>query len=121
VCADHAQIPLISGWAQVYLAADEIEAELIRENLAAEGIEARVLSQKDHFSFAVDLGELSQVRVLVPAYAFAETVAVIARHADARGGVSFACPECGEAFEPGQLQCGSCGALLPSTMRGPAP
>ncbi len=116
VCADHSDIPLISGWAQVYLAVSEIEAELIRENLVAEGIEAQILSQKD-LSFAVELGELSQVRVLVPAFAFGDAVTLIAQHLDASGEVAFACLECGEAYEPGQLSCANCGAQLPTSVR----
>src|SRR5262245_61366604 len=57
-CDQHTEVPLISGWAQVYSAADDVEAELIRDNLTADGIEARVLSQQDHYSFAVELGDL---------------------------------------------------------------
>ena len=116
VCEDHANVPLIMGWAQVYLASGvgDIEAELIRENLNAEGIEARVLSQRDHFSFVVDLGELDQVRVLVPAYQYEEARELIKAHTDAQGEVSFACPECGEAYEPGDSVCAACGASLPS-------
>ena len=112
VCDEHAQVPLISGWAQVYSAADDVQAELIRENLVAEGITARVLSQRDHFSFAVDLGDLNQVRVLVPAYDYLAARELIATHKDSEGEVAFACPACGEAYDPGEISCMACGAPL---------
>ncbi len=117
VCEAHRAVPLISGWAQVYSAVDEVEAELIRQNLEAEGIEARIISQKDH-SFSVELGDLSQVRVLVPAFEFEDGLEVIEQHTSAEGELSFACPECGEAFEPGDARCTSCGADLPATPSG---
>jgi hypothetical protein len=66
-CPDHADVPVIQGWAQIYTTSDTVEADLIRENLQSEGVDAEVLSQKDR-SFNVDLGDLSPVRILVPAY-----------------------------------------------------
>jgi hypothetical protein len=114
VCAEHASIPLISGWAEAYAAVDEVEGELIRDNLEAEGIEARLLSQKDHI-FSVEVGELSQVRVLVPAFEYLDAIDVLDAHKGA-GGVSFACPECGEAYDGGDTRCASCGAALPSSI-----
>jgi hypothetical protein len=115
VCEEHADVPLISGWAQVYSAADDVQAELIRENLIAEGISARVLSQRDHFSFSVDLGDLNQVRVLVPAYDYQAARQLIATHRDSEGEVAFACPACGEAYEPGDISCAACGTPLSAT------
>src|SRR5262245_57625502 len=47
-CAQHTSIPLIMGWAQVYSALDDVEAELICDNLVAEGFDARVFTQRDH-------------------------------------------------------------------------
>ena len=119
VCDAHADVPVISGWAQVYSASDDVQAELIRENLVAEGITARVLSQSDHFSFAVDLGDLNQVRVLVPAYDYEGARELIASHQDAEGEVAFACPACGEAYEPGDVSCAACGNSLPVTTGSP--
>ena len=112
-CPDHGAIPVIEGWAQIYTTSDDMEANLIKENLQAEEIDAAVLSQKDR-SFGVDLGELSPVRVLVPAYAYAEARRVLAQHMDSSGEVSFACPSCGEPFEAGETTCSSCGTPLPT-------
>ncbi len=88
-CETHRAIPVVEGWAQIYTTSDDLEAQLIRENLQAEGVDARVLSQKDHFSLPVDLGDLSPVRVLVPAYAYQEAERLLAEHRDARGDVAF--------------------------------
>lgn len=118
VCEQHAEVPLISGWAQVYSAGDDVDAELIRENLNADGIESRVLSQRDHNVFAANVGELNQVRVLVPAYDYEVAKDLIEEHTDIEGEVTFACPNCGEAYEPGQARCSQCGATLPVAARG---
>ncbi|HEX6133920.1 MAG TPA: zinc ribbon domain-containing protein [Longimicrobiales bacterium] len=112
-CPDHSEIPVIEGWAQIYTTSDDVEADLIRDNLQSEGVDAAVLSQKDR-SFNVDLGELSPVRVLVPAYAYLDAMKVLGEHMDYRGEVVFACPSCGEPFEPGETVCGSCGTPLPT-------
>jgi hypothetical protein len=111
-CPDHRAVPIIEGWAQIYSTSDSIEAGLIRENLQSEGVDAAVLDQKDS-SFAVDLGDLSPVRVLVPAYEYLNALSVLTSHMDARGEVSFACPACGEAYESGAEACGNCGKPLP--------
>lgn len=115
-CPDHTDVPIIEGWAQVYTTADTVEAELIRENLQSEGLDAEVLSQKDR-SFNVDMGELSPVRILVPAYDYLEALDLLATHMDARGEVVFACAVCGEAFDEGDATCRACGASLPVTGR----
>ncbi len=111
LCEEHASVPVIEGWAQVYSTGDEIEAQLIEENLRAEGIDSRVFSQKDR-SFAVALGDLSPVRVLVPAYAYTDALQVIRGHLSQEGEVVFACPQCGEAVEEDAETCESCGAAL---------
>lgn len=112
-CVDHRAIPVIEGWAQIYTTSGVVEAELIRENLQADGIDAAVLSQKDR-SFGVDLGELSPVRLLVPAYAYVEAMKFLGQHMDVAGEVVFACPSCGEAFDAGDRVCRSCGTPLPT-------
>ena len=114
ICPNHRTVPVIEGWAQIYSTSDVVEANLIRENLASEGLDAAVLSQKDR-SFTVDLGDLSAVRILVPAYEYLDAMEVVAMHMDARGELVFACPTCGEAFEPGAAVCATCGAELPTT------
>lgn len=112
-CPDHSEIPVIEGWAQIYTTSDDMEADLIKENLQAEGVDAAVLSQKDR-SFGVELGDLSPVRVLVPAYSYIEGTKLLAQHMDAAGEVVFACPTCGEAFDPGDALCANCGTPLPT-------
>jgi hypothetical protein len=112
-CPDHGAVPVIEGWAQVYTTSDTIEADLIKENLQSEGIDAEVLSQKDR-SFNVELGDLSPVRILVPAYEYLDGIALLRSRMDVRGEVSFACPACGEAYDAGDASCRSCGAPLPA-------
>lgn len=114
LCAEHAEMTVIQGWAQVYTTTSEFEAQLLRDNLVAEGVDARIYSQKDRI-FSVDLGELSIVRLLVPAWAYDRASEVIRDHMDRSGEVSFACPSCGEAYEPGATACSECGASLVST------
>jgi hypothetical protein len=103
---------VIEGWAEVLAVSDEVEAKLIEENLRAEGIESRVLSQKDHSAFPVEFGDLARVRVLVPGYAYPEAERVIAGHRDAVGEVSFGCPHCGEPCDEGERVCSACGEAL---------
>lgn len=89
ICDAHREIPVSQGWAQVYTTSDDLEAQLIRDNLQAEGVDARVLSQKDHFAVPVNQGDLSPVRVLVPAYAYTDAAGLIASHTDSAGEVRF--------------------------------
>ena len=90
----------------------EARAQAIVDEVRQHG-DAAVLSQKDR-SFTVDLGHFSPVRILVPAYEYLDALQVIATHMDRRGEVVFACPTCGEAFEPGDTICATCGGQLPS-------
>jgi len=108
------------GWAQVYSTNDDMEAELIRDNLQADGIDAQVLSQKDHFALPVDLGDLAQVRVLVPAYDWEVAEQLITGHLDHDGEINFACPNCGEPYGEGETVCASCGEALPTAAVGPS-
>ena len=71
LCSRHDAVPLIEGWAEALRTADEIEARLVSDGLNGEGIEARVLSQKDRTN-VVTFGGLSILRVLVPACRFTE-------------------------------------------------
>lgn len=112
LCDLHGAVPVVEQWAQVYSTSDGFEASLIVQNLQAEGIDAQVYDQKDDNAFPVDLGELSIVRVLTPVWQFAEAMEVVNSYMDSAGEVTFACPACGEVYEPGQAQCGNCGASL---------
>jgi hypothetical protein len=111
LCEEHASVMVIEGWAQVYSNANEFEAQLVRENLRAEGIDAQIYSQRDR-AFSLDLGELSIVRLLVPVWEYERALRLIREHMDTEGEVVFACPSCGEAFDPGTRECSSCGAAL---------
>jgi hypothetical protein len=115
LCADHSEVMVIQGWAQIYSTTSEFEAQLLRDNLQAEDMEARIFSQKDNM-LSVDLGELSIVRILVPAWEYERAAEIIRQHMDAEGEVTFACPACGEAYDPGTQVCGSCGADLVPTV-----
>jgi hypothetical protein len=75
-------------------------------------VDAQIFSQKDQM-FSVDFGELSIVRLLVPAWEYEQAQKVIRERMNSDGEVAFACARCGEAFEPGLAQCESCGAVLP--------
>lgn len=115
VCGEHADVRVFEGWAQLYTTGSEVEARLIRENLEAEGIDAEVLSQRDS-TLSFGLGDFSQLRVLVPAFDYRDAHRMLARHMDASGEVLFACPACGESYEPGDVGCRSCGAELPRAL-----
>lgn len=111
-CEEHSVVPVTQGWAQVYTTGDDVEAELIRDSLLAEGIDSQVLSQKDHFSFTMDIGDLAQVRVLVPAFEYEDAMQVLEAHADPTRQVAMACPTCGAPYEAGDATCGACGQSL---------
>jgi hypothetical protein len=111
LCSEHRGVRVTEGWAEVYTTTSEFEAQLVRDNMRAEGIDAQIFSQRDNI-FSVDVGELSIVRVLVPVWSHQEAVGVIRSHMDTGGEVAFACPACGEAFEPGSSECQACGGVL---------
>lgn len=71
MCSLHEDVLLIEGWAEALRSADEIEARLVSDGLSGEGIDARVLSQKDRTN-VVTFGGLSVLRVLVPAFQLEE-------------------------------------------------
>ncbi|MFW6331103.1 MAG: double zinc ribbon domain-containing protein [Gemmatimonadota bacterium] len=111
-CPEHADVVILEGWAEVLSIPNEVEARLIEDNLRAEGVDSRILSQKDHSAFPVEFGDLARVRILVPTYAYEEAKRLIAGHSDALGEVSFGCPHCGEPYEEGEKVCGTCGEAL---------
>jgi len=111
LCEEHRSVPIIEGWAQVYSTTSVVEAQLLRENLEGEGVDAQVYSQKDRM-FNFDLGEMSIVRLLVPVWEHEQAMRVIRERMDVQGEVAFACFACGEPFEAGARECGACGAAL---------
>lgn len=112
LCGRHSDVVVIQGWAQVYSTTREFTAALLVDNLEIEGIDARIFSQRDNM-FSVDVGELSIVRLLVPAWEYTSALKIIRDHMNEQGEVIFACPECGEAYEPGAASCEKCGNPLP--------
>jgi hypothetical protein len=110
-CVDHRTVTMIEGWVQVYSSGTEMEAQLLADNLRAEGIDSQLYTQADHI-FPVDLGELGIVRLMVPAWEYQQALEVIRAYMDAQGEVEFACPECGEVNEPDAEVCAGCGAAL---------
>lgn len=111
LCAEHCDVVVIEGFSQVYTDSDELGARLVVENLRAEGIEAHLYSQTSQ-SFPMDMGELSIARVLVPVWDHQQARELIQSYMDTEGEVVFACPACGEVYEPGAESCASCGAPL---------
>jgi hypothetical protein len=64
-------VNIISGWAEVYRTAGELDADMVANILLSAGVEAQVLSQKDSAN-VVSFGGLSVVRVLVPPFQYDE-------------------------------------------------
>ena len=54
------------GWVVVFESGTDYEADLVRDRLDDAGIPAAILTQRDH-AFNLTIGDLAQVRVLVPA------------------------------------------------------
>jgi len=110
-CEEHCTVPVIEGFAQVYTNNNAFAAQLLVDNLRAEGLDAILYSQTDR-SFPMDLGELSIARVLVPGFQYQQALELVREYMDSEGEVVFACPGCGEVYEPGQETCASCGGAL---------
>lgn len=118
LCDRHRDVEVVEGWTLVYTTASDVEAGLIQANLEAEGVDARILSQKDHM-LTFGLGDFSQIRILVPAYSHDHALRVLADHVTDRGDVSFACSQCGEAYDPEDTVCRRCGQPLDRLGRVP--
>lgn len=71
MCHAHRALGLVSGWIEVRRTSDELDAEFVAGVLRSAGVEAQVLSQKDHAN-VVTFGGLSIVRVLVPPFRYEE-------------------------------------------------
>lgn len=65
------------GWAVVAVCNYEYEAQMIKDTLIEGGIEAMVLSQKDH-ALPVPVGDMSEIKVLVNEESYEEARAVVA-------------------------------------------
>ncbi len=77
LCAEHDDVTLLQGWAEVTRTTHEPEAELLAEGLRMSGVEAFVLSQKDH-AHMLAVGGMAVVRVLVPAWRYTDALALLA-------------------------------------------
>lgn len=82
-CPEHASVRLVQGWAEVLRTVDDAEAELLTGRLRAVGLDAHVLSQKDHVH-VLSVGGLAVVRVLVPAWQWSQARAALAETAEGR-------------------------------------
>lgn len=83
LCETHADLRIVQGWAEIARTADDVQAEMAAGVLRSAGLDAQVLSQKDHAN-VVAVGGLAVVRVLVPAFQY-ERARVALREADALG------------------------------------
>jgi len=66
LCEGHARVKIVHGWAEALRTFDDAEAGLAAGNLRAAGLDANVLSQKDH-AHMLSMAGMAVVRVLVPA------------------------------------------------------
>ena len=64
------------GWIVVFRSGTDYEADLVRDRLDDSGIEAVVLTQRDH-AFNLNMGEMARVNVLVPPARVEEARALI--------------------------------------------
>lgn len=112
LCSDHADVRAYpGGWVEVYESPHEIHTHLLAEGLRGQGIEARVLSQKDHV-YVVAVGGLSVLRIVVPAAAFAAARAALVGDLGVPLAPPPACPICAQPYVPGQRRCSGCGIVL---------
>jgi hypothetical protein len=110
LCGEHRGVRVTDGWAEVYTTTSEVEAQLLRDDLRAQGIDAQVLSQRD-IMFSVEMGELSIVRLLVPVWTYAEAAEAMAAYSEGTPGED-ACPSCGTVVQAGVPECPGCGRVL---------
>ncbi len=111
LCPDHARLRVFSNhWVEVYSSAEEIQTHLLAEALKGEEIEARVLSQKDHV-YVVGMGNLSVLRIIVPAHSYARAQAALAELGAAVSPPP-SCPVCRTPYVEGEGLCSGCGLAL---------
>lgn len=83
LCEAHADVRIVQGWAEVARTVDDVQAEMTAGVLRSAGLDAQVLSQKDHAN-VVAVGGLAVVRLLVPAFQYRRALAAL-RDADVVG------------------------------------
>lgn len=112
LCPEHADVRVYpNGWVEVYQSAHEIQAHLIAEVLKGQGIDAHVLSQKDHV-YVVGVGQLSVLRLIVPAGSYAAARAALAADFGVEVAPPPTCPVCLAPYVEGQARCPGCGIVL---------
>lgn len=83
------------GWIVVFESGTDYEADLVRDRLDDAGIPAVILTQRDH-AFNLTIGDLAQVRVLVPS-----------QHVEAATGLLTSTPLSDEELEQAALSAAS--------------
>lgn len=63
-------------WVTVFESGTDYEADLVRDRLDDSGVDAVILTQRDH-AFNLNVGDLANVRVLVPPDQVDDAVAVL--------------------------------------------
>lgn len=112
LCSEHAGLRVFpGGWVEAYESAHEIQIHLLAEALRGQGIDARVLSQKDHV-YVVSVGHLSVLRIVVPAAAYAAARAALAGDLGVAVDPPPLCPNCSSPYVEGQSRCPECGIVL---------
>ena len=66
----------VEGWVVVFSTGTDYEAELVRDRLDDSGLDAVILTHRDH-AFNLNVGKLSVVRVLVAPHQAADALAVL--------------------------------------------
>lgn len=67
---------VVQGWAEAIRTHDDAEAELAAGSLRAAGLDAHVLSQKDH-AHMLSMAGMAVVRVLVPAGQYEDALDIL--------------------------------------------
>jgi len=66
----------VEGWVVVFSTGTDYEADLVRDRLDDSGLDAVILTHRDH-AFNLNVGKLSVVRVLVAPHQEADALAVL--------------------------------------------
>lgn len=87
LCEAHREVKVVQGWAEAIRMHDDAEAELAAGSLRAAGLDANVLSQKDH-AHMLSMAGMAVVRVLVPAGQYEDARDVLRAADEAHGAES---------------------------------